>query len=121
MTTEQPHPEQEYIITEEELSRLAEQAGADEDCDPSEVCGHVRSRPHLISLLTQHHNPGFFAYNEKCDCSVCHDIREAHDEKIRRDATEKVLDEVRKTIGDGLPDTEHTLGRIIDYLQEKGR
>ena len=30
-------PEQEYIITEEELSRLEGQAGAKYDCDPSEV------------------------------------------------------------------------------------
>ena len=34
---------------------------------------------------------------------------------------EKVLNEVREVIGKGLPDTEHTLNRIFDYLQEKGR
>jgi len=32
---------------------------------------------------------------------------------------EKVLNEVREVIGKGLPDTEHTLGRISEYLRKK--
>jgi len=42
--------EQEYIITEEELSRLEGQAEAKYDCDPSEVCENVRSRSYTAPL-----------------------------------------------------------------------
>jgi len=50
---------------------------------------------------------------------ICQDCLEMHDEKIRQDATEKVLGEVRKTIDGGLPDMEHTLNRIFEYLRKK--
>ena len=58
----------------------------------------------------------------KCNHLVnwhCWDLSNQREMAIRQDATEKVLDEVRKTIDGGLPDTEHTLGRISEYLRKK--
>ena len=58
----------------------------------------------------------------KCNHLVnwhCWDLSNQREMAIHQDATEKVLDEVRKTIDGGLPDTEHTLGRISEYLRKK--
>ena len=72
---------------------------ASDGCSLNKSCENCNDQPSFI-----------------CSVSVEQEIKQA-----RQDATEKVLGEVREIIGKGLPDTEHTLGRIIDYLQEKGR
>ena len=96
----------------------------------NEMYKTFRSRPH--SPLTQnttdcpHHCSVFrngFDNNAPMEhhCDFLNNTCEVEEEKIRQDATEKVLGEVRKTIDGGLPDMEHTLNRIFAYLREKGR
>lgn len=46
------------------------------------------------ALQPEHHNPGFWEYNEHCDCAVCRDTREVHDEKVRQSVrSDKVLED----------------------------
>ena len=79
--------EQEYIITEEELSRLEGQAEAKYDCDPSEVCENVRSRSHTAPLTQAPcgSNPG------ECIIKMDKQVKEA-----RQDEREKVLEMLNK-------------------------
>ena len=124
MTAEQQEPE--YIITREQLTQIANLVYPADYQELVNVFGVIRSRPHSPLQDTTGQKKCVYQ-GQKDGKLVCAFLMPEPDlyieltDKIRQDATEKVLGEVREIIGKGLPDTEHTLGRIFAYLREKGR